>query len=1772
MSTSVENRVVEMKFDNQQFERNANVTIETLEKLKESLDFEGNAKTLKQLSDSIGEVDFSSMANAIESISKRFSNMGVIGMTVLSELTSKALDFATNALQAPIQQIMSGGRQRALNIEQAKFQLEGLGVAWEDVSEAINASVRGTAYGLDEAAVVASQLAASQVPLSDMERSLKAVSGVAAMTGDSFANIGRIFTQTAGQGRLMGYQLQQLSMRGLNVAATIADYYTKTKGELYTEAQIRDIISDPNSNISFDDFASAMYEAYWSQAEKANDLYSGALSNLKAALSRIGADYYGPALADLRDVMNATRPVIDKFHEAIRPLNDELVSLTHSAAQFAIGIMDGIMKSDHWVTQIQAFSKGVRNLIKAVENLIKPAKEAFNEIFTDRKTPSWLANWGDAFESFTKNIEKATRNAELFKSIFRVLFSVIKTVLTVLRLVATAVLKVAGAFGRLVGHVATLVASWYQANIGAMSLTDKLRELYNEFINLEIVRSISTIFRNFVEATKSFGSQIQNTFNKISQLESVQKLIANLSQIWASLQSSVHSAWGSINQFFADLAGKKISVPGLEWLVKFVDQVADAINTIIDKFREAPEKVKKFAEAFRQGFSNLFSGDDTGNIEKGVGELSTLQKILLPLSTLGKGLKSVIIGIIDVLAQGYAAFRESGIGTAFVNAVVATLEGFGTLIASTMRSVQPLLKNLKDGSIIFILYNIGALLLTFKNVTKGLGEGVTGFLGALGSTITAYQKEINANAIKKIAEAMLIFAGAMAVMALLPTQGLVNATVSMTVLLFMMNKIINTMTRLEGVEQAGTVLSIAGMMIALGVAISAFAYAMRTFEYMDIGDIVKGFLTIYASLILIRAVIMGFIETTKHMDGVEDKMSSLAKMVLSLSVAIGIMAVSMSMLENVDPLTIISFLGGVSAVLSAVLLLTERMKPDQIKNIKSIGNAFRGLGVAMLLLTGAIAILGLLPVDNLIKGGVVVGALVGLLIALTAVAKGMDKSIGLLGLAFIGVGIAIDLMLAPLIALSLIPLNKIGAGLLAFCVAIGAVAVILKSLSGLDSGSVLKAAASMIIAAAAVQLIAGAVVMLGLLAVPALVGIIALAATFMVLGVAGLVLKGLSSTLLEVGASLVVMVLPVLMVAAAVFLFAESVKIVVDSIGNLGDSLKRFVSGALEAAQMFIENVDTFKEGVGLAIDSILQLLVDKGPELLQAGVLFIGLLAQAIAGAAGEIAAAVMVLITTVLIKIGEGADMVARALVIAVINIINAVSMAIMENRQILVLAVENLLLALSTIILTELSELIGGINEILGLDILDTAQAKLEGFADSIAAKMEENTEIIKSGTADATAAVTEGLNQAAPQAQAAGGGLRDSILSGLDLPGITDSLSAGGEFDIGTALSGNFDASAETVGASAANLNTAITDNIDLSGAIEKISSGGEWDIATALTGNFDNATATVPESAAALGDATAQALTTYDDSFTTAGESSGAKYAEGISNAAKNAGTTVSTSAATSINNNASKFKTAGSNSGAKYASGITSKSSSSRTAGRTIATSGSSGANSQYHSFYSAGAYLGTGLDNGIRSKGSTLYTSGVWLAGRAKAGVQAGLQEKSPSKWGIQAGKYLDEGIEIGIRDRGDEVESEARVMASGVILGLAETLRKADDMFSSYAFTPTITPVVEIDNALRSAKALTDIFNNGTYATTMSAKVSGEMDANAVVLEYIDKLDQANSSRNQAIVSTIEGVRKDITVLGERIENLEMVMDSGEVVGALTPKMDKSLGKRIARKNRGI
>ena len=310
--SSVDNRVVQMKFDNRQFESGVKTTINSLDKLKNSLNIDSAARSLSKL-EGYGRTLSVSVSSSVDGISDRLSALGVIGSTVLSNLTTSAMNMASKISKMVISPIISGGKSRALNIEQAKFQLEGLGIAWEDIEEDISYGVQDTAYGLDSAAKAASQLTASGVKLGDeMKSSLRGISGVAEMTNSSYDDIARIFTTVAGNGRLMSDQLNQLGSRGLNAAATLA----KALG--VTEQEVREMTS--KGQIDFKTFSDAMDSAYGEHAKDANKTFTGSLSNMKAALSRIGAKFATPAFENLKNVMNALIPVINAINKGLDPL------------------------------------------------------------------------------------------------------------------------------------------------------------------------------------------------------------------------------------------------------------------------------------------------------------------------------------------------------------------------------------------------------------------------------------------------------------------------------------------------------------------------------------------------------------------------------------------------------------------------------------------------------------------------------------------------------------------------------------------------------------------------------------------------------------------------------------------------------------------------------------------------------------------------------------------------------------------------------------------------------------------------------------------------------------------------------------------------------------------------------------------------------------------------------------------------------------------------------------------------------------------------------------------------------------------------------------------------------------------------------------------------------------------------------------------------------------------------------------------------------------
>ena len=342
MSTTVDNKVVEMRFDNKKFESNVKESLSTLDKLKEKLKLTEASKGLKDVEKSANDIKFDKLEKAADLISKRFSTMGIVGMRVISNLTDSVMGFAKKGADAVKSGIIDGGVKRAKNLENAHFQLQGLlkdekkvAAVMTDVGDAVD----GTAYSLDSAAKVASQLSASGIQAgTGMLTALRGVAGVAAMTNSSYDEIGEIFTKVAGNGKVMTEELRQLSSRGMNAAATLAEQLGKS------ETEIREMVK--KGQIDFATFSKAMDDAFGKHAKDANKTFEGSMSNVKAALGRIGAEFISPLIKEngpLVKLFNTIREKINEVKSVIGPVAKtfrKVVTTTSNVVRKALDKMD----------------------------------------------------------------------------------------------------------------------------------------------------------------------------------------------------------------------------------------------------------------------------------------------------------------------------------------------------------------------------------------------------------------------------------------------------------------------------------------------------------------------------------------------------------------------------------------------------------------------------------------------------------------------------------------------------------------------------------------------------------------------------------------------------------------------------------------------------------------------------------------------------------------------------------------------------------------------------------------------------------------------------------------------------------------------------------------------------------------------------------------------------------------------------------------------------------------------------------------------------------------------------------------------------------------------------------------------------------------------------------------------------------------------------------------------------------------------------------------
>lgn len=399
MSRSVDKRIVEMDLNNEQFEKNAKTSISTIQKLKQALSFDNAEDGFYRVEKAASTVNLNPIINSVDELTNKFNAFGIFGIEVMRKISNAAIETGEKIWNATIGQIKSGGSARALNIANAQFKLEGLGVAWKEASKDISAAVDGTAYGFDAAANTASQLATAGIELGEayggMAHALKAVSGVAAMTNASYEEIGYIFSQIAAAGRLMGQDATQISTRGINVTATLAKQLGKTIEEIKKMQE--------KGEISFAMFSEAMYDAFGEQAAKANNTFQGALSNVKAALSRIGEIWYGPfynaAITPLNKIRVAINNIKKAFDDGDESTEDFKTRLTE-----LMGIVSNIFS---WLTEnvdLRFFTNIANgaNMVLDVMNDIGHAIEKTLGIFKTDKAVEENEKLADSLKDLTE--------------------------------------------------------------------------------------------------------------------------------------------------------------------------------------------------------------------------------------------------------------------------------------------------------------------------------------------------------------------------------------------------------------------------------------------------------------------------------------------------------------------------------------------------------------------------------------------------------------------------------------------------------------------------------------------------------------------------------------------------------------------------------------------------------------------------------------------------------------------------------------------------------------------------------------------------------------------------------------------------------------------------------------------------------------------------------------------------------------------------------------------------------------------------------------------------------------------------------------------------------------------------------------------------------------------------------------------------------------------------------------------------------------------------
>jgi tape measure domain-containing protein len=981
MSKQVDERIVSMQFNNKQFEANVKTSMSTIQKLKQSLNFKDSGKSLENLSKAANEVKFDKLLSGVETLEKRFSAMGIVGMRVIENLTDSAMQMVTKTKNLITSTIKQGGISRATNIENARFQLQGLlkdDEAVAAVMKNVSDSVDGTAYSLDAAAKVASQLAASGMRAGDeMFSSLRAVAGVAAMTNSSYEDIGRIFTQVAGQGRMMGDQLLQLSGRGMNAAATLAEQMGKT------EQEVRDMVS--KGQISFSTFASAMDNAFGEHAKKANETLNGAFSNVKSALARIGAEFVAPLIVQngpLVQVLNTIREKVNDVKRNIVPFA-ELVTTTINKLATKVNAAISKLNIDKMFEKFNFLSRdfGASKIIKLVDGISKPIEKVTDTV---KETVNAVTDLDDIVNKvirgdFGNGAERLDKLTEAGQNYYRVQNRVNEVLNNGFRFSEDQI----QAQDKLLGIQENTVSETKSETTETVKLTEEKKKLIKELAGMSDAQLRAN---GYTEEQIAAFRELRGVANKLGI--PIDKLIDNIDELngkWI-IMDALKNIGNSIVSIFKAI--------GQAWKDIFPSSSADTVFNIVAAFHKLSERMKvtdEDADKIKRTFKGLFAVLDLVSTLVGGGLRLALKATSYILSLFNLSLLDVTAILGDALVKFRDWIKGNNLITKAFETMAPYLKEFVSLVVEGIVAIKDWIvanEKITQGfkNILSYLREAGA---GFKAWVEGAREAenipvyiIQGLVNGLKngiSTVASIAIELAKSIIQTVCGVLGIHSPSTEFYAigLYIIQGLINGLKAGAKKVWDTVKSIGEAIIGVGKEIDYKYLGISTTALGLLIVLNKFTNAVT-----DIKEKV-----IDAGLGVVNSISSIFDSISKYIKARALKQQ--AKALLLLAVSIAALGATIYFISQIDTKSLIK--GGIAiGVLAGMLIgLTVAMsKLDKLGVFSDkVGVMLLGMSVALLAMGKVATEIGKLEWEEITKGIVFVGALELFIISLIAISK-----------------------------------------------------------------------------------------------------------------------------------------------------------------------------------------------------------------------------------------------------------------------------------------------------------------------------------------------------------------------------------------------------------------------------------------------------------------------------------------------------------------------------------------------------------------------------------------------------------------------------------------------------------------------------------------------------------------------------------------------------------------------------------------------------------------